>query len=78
MRALLVPGGRWINHGPLIYRPDALPIGRWYARQEVFDLAETAGFHVDAWESASQPHFVSPLTGRGLLENILTFAASRG
>ena len=29
-----------------------------------------------AWESASQPHFISPLTGRGLIENVLTFEAS--
>jgi hypothetical protein len=77
LHALLVPGGRWINHGPLIYRPDALPIARWYSRQEIFDLAGAVGFRMGAWESASQPHFVSPLTGRGLIENVLTFEASR-
>jgi N2227-like protein len=77
LHGLLVPGGRWINHGPLIYRADALPIARWYSRQEIFDLARTVGFRVDAWEQGSQPHFVSPLTGRGLLENVLTFQASR-
>ncbi len=75
VRALLAPGGRWINHGPLIYRPDALPITRWYSRQEIFDLAAAAGFVVGAWESASAPHFVSPLTGRGLIESVLTFEA---
>ena len=74
---LLVPGGRWINHGPLIYRPDALPIARWYVRQEIFDLASAVGFRMGAWETAPQPHLVSPLTGRGLIENVLTFAASR-
>lgn len=73
---LLVPGGRWINHGPLIYRPDALPIARWYSREELFELARAAGFRVGAWESASLPHFVSPLTGRGLVENVLTFSVS--
>ena len=77
LHRLLVPGGRWINHGPLIYRPDALPIARWYSRDEIFELAQAAGFRVGASESASQPHFVSPLTGRGLIENVLTFAASR-
>jgi hypothetical protein len=77
VHALLVPGGRWINHGPLIYRPDALPISRWYARQEIFDLAQRLGFHVGTWQSASQPHFVSTLTGRGLIENVLTFEARR-
>jgi hypothetical protein len=30
-----------------------------------------------ASESASQPHLVSPLTGRGLIENVLTFEGSR-
>ena len=77
VRGLLVPGGRWINHGPLIYRPDALPIARWYARQEIFELADAVGFRVGAWESGPQAHLVSPLTGRGLIENVLTFAASR-
>ena len=75
VHGLLVPGGRWINHGPLIYRPDALPIARWYARQEIFELAGAVGFRMGAWESAPQPHLVSPLTGRGLIENVLTFEA---
>jgi hypothetical protein len=77
LHRLLVPGGRWLNHGPLIYRPDALPIARWYSRQEIFDLAGAVGFRTGGWESASQPHLVSPLTGRGLIENVLTFEASR-
>ena len=77
VHGLLVPGGRWINHGPLIYRPDALRIARWYSRQEIFDLAGAVGFRMGASESASQPHLVSPLTGRGLIENVLTFEASR-
>jgi hypothetical protein len=77
LHGLLAPGGRWINHGPLIYRPDALPIARWYTRQEIFDLASAVGFRIGAWQSASEPHLVSPLTGRGLIENVLTFEASR-
>jgi SAM-dependent methyltransferase len=75
LHGLLVPGGRWINHGPLIYRPDALPIARWYSRQEIFELAGAVGFRIGAWESGPQPHLVSPLTGRGLIENVLTFEA---
>ena len=77
VHGLLVPGGRWINHGPLIYRPDALGIARWYTRQELFDLAGAVGFRVGASESTSQPHLVSPLTGRGLIENVLTFSAGK-
>ena len=77
VHGLLVPGGRWINHGPLIYRPDALPIARWYSRQEIFELAGAVGFRMGAWESAPQQHLLSPLTGRGLIENVLTFEARR-
>jgi SAM-dependent methyltransferase len=77
VHALLAPGGRWINHGPLIYRPDTLAIARWYTRQEIFELAAASGFRMGAWETAVQPHLVSPLTGRGLIENVLTFEATR-
>ena len=77
LHALLAPGGRWINHGPLIYRPDALPITRWYTRQELFELAGQIGFRMGAWQNASQPCLLSPLTGRGLIENVLTFEATR-
>jgi SAM-dependent methyltransferase len=77
VHGLLVPGGRWINHGPLIYRPEALGIARWYTRQEIFELAASVGYRMGAWESAPQPHLVSPLTGRGLIENVLTFEALR-
>jgi hypothetical protein len=77
LHGLLAPHGRWINHGPLIYRPEVLPVARWYTRQEILNVATGVGFRVGAWESASLPHFVSPLSGRGLLENVLTFEASR-
>jgi SAM-dependent methyltransferase len=74
---LLTPGGRWLNHGPLIYPPDKLPIAAWYSREEIFELARAAGFTLGAWESASVPCLVSPLTGRGKIETVLTFAAAR-
>jgi hypothetical protein len=78
VRGLLVPGGRWLNQGPLIYPPDALPIARWYSRQEIFQLTRSAGFRLGAWESTAQPCLVSPLTGRGKIETVLTFEAVRG
>lgn len=76
LRTLLRPGGRWINHGPLIYRPDALPVTQWLTREEIFDLAGSVGFRVGAWQTLSQPCTLSPLTGRGLIENVLTFEAA--
>jgi hypothetical protein len=53
-------------------------VERWYTRQEIFALAGDIGFRLGAWEAGPQPHFVSPLTGRGLIENVLTFVATRG
>jgi hypothetical protein len=77
VHALLAPGGRWINHGPLLYRPDMLSVGQWYAREEIVELAESVGFQMGAWESASAPNVVSPLSGRGVVENVVTFEARR-
>src|SRR5262249_35033976 len=47
---LLKPGGRWINVGPLIYRP-AVPVAHRFSREELFDLAMRAGFRIDGWRS---------------------------
>jgi hypothetical protein len=77
LHALLAPGGRWINQGPLIYPPDALPPAQWYSRQEIFELAGSIGFRMRDWEKASQPCLVSPLTGRGKIETVYTFEAVR-
>jgi hypothetical protein len=77
VRRLLASSGRWINHGPLIYRPDVIPISRWYPREEIFDLAGAAGFHVGPWESESGSYLLSPLTGRGKIETTFTFQARR-
>ena len=60
----------------MIYGPD-LPVAHWYTREEIFELARAVGFRVGAWEQTPLPHFVSPLTGRGLIENVLTFEATR-
>jgi SAM-dependent methyltransferase len=76
LRALLRPGGRWINHGPLVYPSDA-PMARRFSREEVFELATHAGFQVDRWSCGSQPHLVSPLNGRGKMEWVLTFEGAR-
>lgn len=77
IHGLLIPGGRWINHGPLIYRGDQLPLARWYTREEIFALAQAVGLRPGRWTRGSQPHLLSPLTGRGLIENVLTFTTVR-
>jgi SAM-dependent methyltransferase len=74
IRRLLVPGGCWLNTGPLLYPPDA-PLSRRYSREEIFELAERAGFRIAEHASESRPHLESPLTGRGKIEWISSFLA---
>jgi SAM-dependent methyltransferase len=73
---LLAPGGRWLNLGPLLYAPE-IPIGHRFGREELFDLAARAGFGVDRWETASAPYLVSKLNGRGKVEWVLAFSATK-
>jgi uncharacterized protein YbaR (Trm112 family) len=74
LEMVLKPGGRWVNYGPLLYAPE-LPLDRRFAREEVFDLAERAGFRIAEWSTESTPHLLSPYHGRGRVEWILTFVA---
>lgn len=74
---LLRPGGRWLNQGPLVY-PAQTPFERRYAREELFELAQAAGFTLGDWSRTSQRYLVSPLTGNGKFESVLSFVASRG
>jgi SAM-dependent methyltransferase/uncharacterized protein YbaR (Trm112 family) len=76
LRRLLRPGGRWLNQGPLVY-PEQTPFERRYARDELFELAAAAGFAPGAWSRASQPYLVSPLSGHGKVESVLSFVATR-
>ena len=76
LHRLLRPGGRWLNLGPLLYEPD-VPIALRFGREEVFDLAARSGFRVDKWQTDSAPYLVSKLNGRGKVEWMLAFAASK-
>jgi SAM-dependent methyltransferase len=73
---LLRLGGHWLNQGPLIY-PEQTPFDRRYARAELFDLSRLHGFDPGAHLIASQPYLVSPLTGRGKIEPVLSFIATK-
>jgi SAM-dependent methyltransferase len=73
---LLAPAGRWLNLGPLLYEP-GVPIGLRFGREELFDLAARAGFRVDRWQTDSVPYLVSRLNGRGKVEWVLAFCATR-
>jgi SAM-dependent methyltransferase len=73
---LLRPGGRWLNHGPLLYPPET-PLPRRHGREELFELAAEKGFSIRRWVHASRHYLVSPLTGAGKIERVLTFEARR-
>jgi hypothetical protein len=76
LRKLLRPGGRWLNQGPLVY-PERTPFEQRYAREELFELARAAGLSVGDWSRTSQRYLVSPLTGNGKIESVLSFIAVR-
>jgi SAM-dependent methyltransferase len=76
VRRLLRPGGRWLNQGPLLYPPET-PLPRRYSRDELVALATAAGFRVGSFDAASRPYLLSPLTGAGKIERVLTFSAAR-
>jgi carnosine N-methyltransferase len=76
VRNLLRPGGRWLNQGPLVY-PEHMPFEKRYAREELFELARAAGLVVGDWSRTSQHYLVSPLSGNGKIESVLSFVAKR-
>jgi hypothetical protein len=73
---LLVPGGRWINSGPLLY-PGEIPLPRRFTSDEIFELTRRAGFQMGRIARRSAPHLLSPLGNRGRFEWILTFQAEK-
>lgn len=76
LHELLRPNGRWVNQGPLVY-PEQRPFERRYAREELFEVIRAAGFSLGDWSRTSQRYLVSPLTGNGKIESVLSFVAAR-
>jgi hypothetical protein len=76
LASLLRPGGLWLNQGPLIY-PEQIPFERRYSRTEVFELATEHGFTLLGSRHASLPYLVSPLSGNGKVEAVLSFLVER-
>lgn len=71
VRALLRPGGLWLNQGPLIY-PEQVPFERRYSQDELFQLVAAAGFERLGASRASLRYLVSPLSGHGKIETVLS------
>jgi uncharacterized protein YbaR (Trm112 family)/SAM-dependent methyltransferase len=74
---VLVPGGRWLNYGPLLF-PPSRPAAYRYTREEVAEIAQAAGFEITR-ESTELVRFAySPLAARGRLEHCIAFSAQKG
>jgi hypothetical protein len=73
---LLRPEGIWLNQGPLDY-PEGTALAKRFARLELFGLAVAAGFSIVDWSRVSMPYLVSPLSGSGKIEAVLSFVARR-
>jgi SAM-dependent methyltransferase/uncharacterized protein YbaR (Trm112 family) len=73
---LLKPAGRWLNVGPLRYTPH-VPVSRRFTREELFELADRAGFRIGPWKAESVPSLFSKHTGRGRIEWVMAFAARK-
>ncbi len=76
LRYLLVPGGRWLNLGPLIYPADSAMAAR-HSLAEVVQLAQTAGFDVGAPSSVRVEYLCSPVSTQGRVEVVHAFGARR-
>lgn len=75
---MLRPGGRWINHGPLIYHPSRTEVAARYPADELYALFAAAGFDVQQRRATRLPYLQSPACTRGRAEMVLSFAAVRG
>jgi uncharacterized protein YbaR (Trm112 family)/SAM-dependent methyltransferase len=74
---VLVPGGRWLNYGPLLF-PPSRPAAYRYAREEVSEIAQAAGFDVTRETDELVRFAYSPLAARGRLEHCIAFSAQKG
>lgn len=77
VRGMLVDGGRWINHGPLIYNPVHTQLPARYCSDELLDLVTSAGFAVEAQRHDRLAYMQSPACTRGRAEMVFSFAARR-
>jgi uncharacterized protein YbaR (Trm112 family)/SAM-dependent methyltransferase len=73
---VLVPNGRWINYGPLLF-PPSRPAAYRYAREEVVEIARAAGFEITRTTDALVRFAYSPLAARGRLEHCIAFSAQK-
>jgi SAM-dependent methyltransferase len=78
IRRVLRPGGRWINHGPLLYHPSHTMYAHRYRVDEVLALIEEHGFTLAHRDWTRMLYMESPAGSQGRTEGVLTFVAVRG
>lgn len=77
IRRVLAPGGRWVNHGPLVYHPAHTMYGHRYREDEVLALVHAAGFEVSEHRWQRMRYLESPAGSQGRTEGVLSFVAQR-
>lgn len=73
---VLVPGGHWINTGPLLFTRH-LPLQLKYTIEEIKELLALSGFDVQGETIDVVKHIASPLEARGREEQVWTFLAQK-
>lgn len=73
---LLMPGGLWINTGPLLYS-GKLNFDLKYSAEEILDFADMAGFDLEGKSVTETAHMASPLNARYHHEQIFSFTARK-
>jgi hypothetical protein len=73
---LLGPRGRWLNDGALLYKTSNFDLR--YSQQEVLELVQLAGFHIDAQAATEVAYLHSPDSGHARTESVLSFSATKG
>jgi len=73
---LLVPGGRWINQGPLLYPTTSF--ARRHTKEEIVELLTLSGFNVEHQSTEPTTYLRSPASGHARLEGVFGFVATKG
>lgn len=72
----LVPGGHWINSGPLLFTRH-LPVQLKYSASEIKEFISLANFTFDHEQISNANYLLSPLEARFRQEQIWTFSAQK-
>lgn len=74
---VLVQGGAWLNHGPLLYQPSHTQPAHRYREDEVHELAQTHGFSLAGHRWDRLLYMESPAGSQGRTEGVATFLAEK-